>query len=202
MYQFIYDTGKVHRNEVNFSILRMVYAEVVLEVPVDWRTMEIQTNSHMKALANMTVPFVRKFPGEGLGKKAMEVEIPNNEIEWSETSSDDSDIGCDPRVRKEIEYSFKYGIVPAKPNSRSIVSSKDGQEQDATERDTVHEDGRVDCDGCLRYLAQQEQILRGMEVLVEEVEKKENELQECHAELQELRKQVREKDQLIAMLLS
>ena len=141
MYQIIYDKAKVHRNEINLSILRMVYAEVVLEVPVDWRTMEIQTNSHMKPLADMTVPFARKFPGDGLGKKAIEVEIPNNELQWSETSSDDSDTGCDPRVRKEIEYSFKYGTVQANLNKERIVSDEDGEEQDATGRDAVHGKG-------------------------------------------------------------
>jgi hypothetical protein len=139
--QFIYDEAKVNRNEVNFSILRMVYAEVVLGVPVDWRTMEIQTNSKMTPLNALTVPYARKFPGEGLGKKATEVEIPNNKLEWSRTSSDDSDTGCDPHVRKEIYHSFKYGGVEDAINREPSISTKDDKEGDALEKDAVYDEG-------------------------------------------------------------
>lgn len=108
-FQHIYNKRKVPRNEVNFSILKMVYAEVILEVPVDWRTMEIQTNSSMGPMMDITMPYERKFIGDALGKRASEVPPVNEEVEWSTTSSDDSYTDCEPHVRQEIEYTFKYG---------------------------------------------------------------------------------------------
>lgn len=213
MSQFIYDEAKVRRNEVNLSILRMVYAEVVLGVPVDWRTMEIQTKSKMTPLMSMTAPCARKFLGEGLGKKATDVEINNDKLEWSETSSDDSDTGCDPHVRKEIEYSFKYSWVENAANKEPKISNEAGKDGEASKRDAVPDEGvnikqkpaeeaMVSRDIYLELLARHEKSLEIMEILAEEVEKKESEIQECLEELWELKEKVREKDQLIANLMS
>jgi hypothetical protein len=210
--QYIYDEAKVRRNQVNLSILRMVYAEVVLAVPVDWRTMEIQTNSKMAPLLGMTIPYERKFAGEALGKKASEVEIPNENVEWSETSSEESDTRCDSGARSQKEFPFDFDWVDDIFNKERPIPKEDGKEGDVSESDAVPDkgvdnnqesakDGSVSRDIYLELQARHEQSLKIIEALAEEVQAKENEVQECHEELQELKEQLREKDRFIANLM-
>jgi len=66
VYQWLYNTPKVHRNEAPLFMCRMVYAEVILGKAVDWRT--------IKNAPKLTVPEVqeiprgKKFPEGGLGR--------------------------------------------------------------------------------------------------------------------------------------
>jgi hypothetical protein len=212
-YQYIYNKAKVHRNEVNLSILRMVYAEVILGVEVDWRTMEIQPNSKMAAVTTTSLPIERKFPGEALGKKATEVEVPNEEVTWSDTSSDDSDTGCDPSVRKQIEGFFKCQWLNSVFQETTTIGDEIGEEGAALEVDAVAsenineniEPANDDPIGRGVYLelrARYEQSLKKNEDLAEEVRQQKEELQKCHAQLQEKDKQLQEYAKLVFTLKS
>jgi hypothetical protein len=111
MYQHIYDTPFVDRNECPFSILRMVYAEVVLGKQVDWMTIHIQPKSNMKAPLQSYFPKGRKYPTTGLGKM-MPSKTSENELEmWIANSSDDEKTGCTPTEWHAIETTIKGTMV-------------------------------------------------------------------------------------------
>jgi hypothetical protein len=75
---------KPHNNfmihECPLSILRMVYAEVVLGKLVDWMTIHIQPKSNMKAPLQSYFPKGRKYPSTSLGKM-MPSKMSENELE-------------------------------------------------------------------------------------------------------------------------
>jgi hypothetical protein len=111
MYQHIYDTPFVDRNECPLSILRMVYAEVVLGKQVDWMTIHIQPKSNMKAPLQSYFPKGRKYPSTGLGKM-MPSKTSENELDmWTASSSDDEKTGCTPAERRAIENTIKGRMV-------------------------------------------------------------------------------------------
>jgi hypothetical protein len=111
MYQHIYDTPFVDRNECPLSILRMVYAEVVLGKQVDWMTIHIQPKSNMKALLQSYFPKERKFPTTSLGK-TMPSKTSENEMEtWTASSSDDEKTGCTLAERRAIEATINGRMV-------------------------------------------------------------------------------------------
>jgi hypothetical protein len=85
MCQHVYETFVLEHNECPRSILRMVYAEVVLGKQVDWTTINIQSKSNMKAPLHLYVGSRRKFPYRGLGKKISSNEVPNLLVVWSAT---------------------------------------------------------------------------------------------------------------------
>lgn len=212
-YQHIYNKARIHRNEVNLSILRMVYAEVILGVIVDWSTLEIQSNSKMNPITTPTLPHVRKFLGDALGKKAMEVEIPNEQVAWSDTSSDDSDTGCDPRTRKEIEGFFKSKWLDLAMLETPIVVADADNHLDAIELDTiisenVDEDSTILGDVSVSQevysdlLARHEQSLKTNERLVEEARQAREELEKCRAELEQKDKELKEYAKLVFTLNS
>jgi hypothetical protein len=86
--QHIYEKPFSERNKCPLSILRMVYAEVVLTKGVNCMTINIQSKSNMKAPLHSHFGLGRKFPHGGLGKKMPSTEIPNNIVVHSATSSD------------------------------------------------------------------------------------------------------------------
>jgi hypothetical protein len=94
MCQHIYDTSFLERDECPLSILRMVYAEVVIGKQVDWGSVNIQTNSNMRAPLQAHFGPKRKFPDKRLGKKMPSKKKPNELVVWSTTSSDDKKTGC------------------------------------------------------------------------------------------------------------
>jgi hypothetical protein len=102
----------LERNECPLSILRMVYAEVVLAKRVDWMTINIQTNSNMKAPLSPFFGPGRKFPNGGLTKKMpSKKSTPNDMVDHSATSSDDEKTGCILAVRRVLLNSIKGQVV-------------------------------------------------------------------------------------------
>ena len=65
----------------------------------------------MKALLHSHFGLGRKFPHEGLGKKMPLIEIPNNIVVHSATSSNDKKIGCTQAKKHAIEASIKGKLV-------------------------------------------------------------------------------------------
>lgn len=210
-YQHIYNTSKVHRNEINLSILRMVYAEVILGVIVDWSTMEIQTNSKMTMIPMQTLPRVRKFPGEALGKKTNDVDIPNERVVWSDTSSDGSDIGCDPMSRKEIESFFKSRwldiamleaptLVVENDNETNVVELDTIPSENVDVNSTILGDVPITEEAYMTLLERYEESLKTNERLVEEARQAREDLQNCKVELQEKEKELKEYAELVFTL--
>jgi hypothetical protein len=111
MCQHIYEKPFLERNECPLSILRMVYAEVVLGKRVDWMTINIQTKSNMKAPLTTFFGPGRKFPHGGLSKKMPSKSIPNDMVVYSATSSDDEKTGCTGAERRAILASIKGQVV-------------------------------------------------------------------------------------------
>jgi hypothetical protein len=112
MYQHIYEKPFLERNECPLSILRMVYAEVVLGKRVDWMTINIQTNSNMKAPLSLFFGRGRKFPKGGLTKKMpLKISTPNDMVEHEPQSSDDEKNGCTPAVRHAILDNIRGRMV-------------------------------------------------------------------------------------------
>jgi hypothetical protein len=106
MCQHIYEKPFFERNECPLSILRMVYVEVVLGKRVDWTTINIQTNSNMKAHLS---PFFGK--GRLTKKMPSKTSTPNNMVNHSPSSSDDEKTDCTPTVRRAILNSIKGQVV-------------------------------------------------------------------------------------------
>jgi hypothetical protein len=101
--QHIYEKPFLERNECRLSILRMVYAEVVLRKRVDWMTIKIQKNSNMKAPLSPFFGKRRKFPNGGLTKKMPpKKSTPNDMVEHSAETSDDEKNGCTPAIRRAV----------------------------------------------------------------------------------------------------
>jgi hypothetical protein len=112
MCQHIYEKPFLERNECPLSILRMVYAEVVLGKRVDWMTIKIQTNSNMEAPLSPFFGKGRKFPNGGLTRKVPPKNpTPNDMVVHSPTSSDDEKTGCTPVVRRALLNSIKGRVV-------------------------------------------------------------------------------------------
>jgi hypothetical protein len=112
MCQHIYEKPFLERNECPLSILRMVYAKVVLGKRVDWMTINIQTNSNMKAPLSPIFGQGRKFPKGGLTKKIPpKKSTPNDMVEHSPESSDDKKNGCTPVVRRAILDNIRGWMV-------------------------------------------------------------------------------------------
>jgi hypothetical protein len=89
----------------------MVYEEVLLGKMVDWMTINIQSDSNMKAPLTSFFGLGRKFPHRGLGKKMPSTEIPNDVVVHSTTSSDDEKTGCTRAERCAILASIKGKMV-------------------------------------------------------------------------------------------
>jgi hypothetical protein len=112
MCQHIYEKPFLEHNECPLSILRMVYAEVVLGKRVDWTTINIQTNSNMKAPLSPFFGKWRKFPNGGLTKKMPpKKSTPNDMVKHSPQSSNDENNGCTPTVRRAILDNIRGRMV-------------------------------------------------------------------------------------------
>ena len=89
VYQHLYNTAFVKRNEVSLLICRMVYAEVVLERVVDWTT--IKSSPNITVPSEPLIPRERRFPNGGL-KRAIRPSANVAEKEYiTDTSEADSD---------------------------------------------------------------------------------------------------------------
>ena len=96
--QHIYEKPFLERSKCPFSILRMVYAKCLLgKGSIGW---PIQSKSNMKAPLTLFFGLARKFPHGGLGKKMSSIEIPNNMVVYSTTSSDDEKSGWSASRRR------------------------------------------------------------------------------------------------------
>jgi hypothetical protein len=89
----------------------MVYAEVVLGKQVDWRSINIQTNSNMRAPLQAHFGQGRKFPDGRLGKKMYSKENLKELVVWLAISSNDEKTGCTQAVRHAIEATIKGRMV-------------------------------------------------------------------------------------------
>ena len=112
MCQHIYKKPFLERNKCPLSILRMVYAEVVLGKRVDWMTIKIQTNSNMNAPLSPFFGKGRKFPNGRFTKKMPpKKSTPNDMVEHSATPSDDEKTGCTLVVRRAILDNIRRRMV-------------------------------------------------------------------------------------------
>jgi hypothetical protein len=90
----------------------MVYVKVVLAKKVDWMTINIQTNSNMKAPLSPFFGLGRKFLDRGLTKKMpSKKSTPNNMVDHLATSNNDEKTDCTPTVRHAILNSIKGRVV-------------------------------------------------------------------------------------------
>jgi hypothetical protein len=90
----------------------MVYAEVVLGKRVDWMTINIQTNTYMKAPLSPFFGLGRKFPDGRLTKKMpSKTSTSNDMVEHSPTSRDDEKTGCTRAMRHAILANIKGRVV-------------------------------------------------------------------------------------------
>jgi hypothetical protein len=97
--QYIYNITFLERNEWPLSIVRMVYAEMVLEKQVDWKTIKIQPKSNMIAPKVRFIGTGRKFPHGGLGKKMPTKKVVNTMVVRFDNSSNDEHKSCEPLKR-------------------------------------------------------------------------------------------------------
>ena len=86
VYQHLYNTAFVQRNDVLLFICRMVYAEVVMERAVDWTS--IKSTPKIIMLEGPEIPRERKFQNGGL-KKAVKSNAPEREY-FTDTSDPNS----------------------------------------------------------------------------------------------------------------
>ena len=112
MCQYIYEKPFLECNKCPFSILQLVYVEVVLGKRIDWMTIKIQTNSNMKAPLSLFFGKRRKFPNGGLTMKMPPKKSTSNDmVDHSATSNDDEKTGCTPVVRRTILDNMRGWMV-------------------------------------------------------------------------------------------
>jgi hypothetical protein len=85
----------------------MVYAEVALLKKVDWMTMRSSSTTKMIIPMSPDIPRVQKYLDGGLGKMMDHAVVSNEQVNWSCTSSDDDQTGCEPEIRREKEDVIK-----------------------------------------------------------------------------------------------
>jgi hypothetical protein len=107
VHQFLYDQPNVKSNSIILSILRMVYAEVALLKKVDWMTMRSSSTTKMIIPTSPDIPRVRKYLDGGLGRMMDHAVVSTEQVNWSCTSSDDDQTGCEPKIRCEKEDVIK-----------------------------------------------------------------------------------------------
>ncbi len=107
VYQHLYNKELVFNNRINLTLARMVYAEQILKKLVDWRTIRLSRNSVITLPSTSNIPENRKFEDGGLGRVVATTIIPDEEIEWSATSSDDEHTECSSQTRRDFEQEVK-----------------------------------------------------------------------------------------------
>jgi hypothetical protein len=108
VHQFLYDQPNVKSNSIILSILRMVYGEVALLKKVNWMTMRLSSTTKLIIPTSPDIPRVRKYLDGGLGRLMDHAVVSNEQVNWSYTSSDDDQTGCEPKIRCEKEDAIKY----------------------------------------------------------------------------------------------
>ena len=103
IWQVLYKTPFVERNEVTLSIARGAYAEVVLKKEVDWST--IKESTYVSRPENGSIPRgVLKFPEGGLGPIRKDAQDKSTiEISTSESEEDSNSDGARaPRATRAV----------------------------------------------------------------------------------------------------
>jgi hypothetical protein len=103
VHQYLYDKPNVKSNAIILSILRMVYAEIALGKIVNWMIMRRSSKFKFIVSSMPNIPREQKFIDGGLGRMMDHVIVRNEQVEWSCTSSDDDQTGCELEVRREKE---------------------------------------------------------------------------------------------------
>ena len=104
VYNRLYNTVTVKRNEVPLFLCQMVYAEVVLSRRVDWRTIKGTKIANTIPTKDIPTAGPAGDPWAGLGKrKHIKPGVPDAEFEWSDHSSS---IGSDD-VDEEVPLDNK-----------------------------------------------------------------------------------------------
>ena len=126
VHQHLYGEAYIPRNEVTYSILRMVYAEVELGRVVDWRSMRSSATSKVMVPDGPSIPLVRRFPEGGLGRIMATCKEDDDDIQWSATSSDDDKTGCPSEVRRDVEQAFKGRWLDRALHGMAAMDEVDG----------------------------------------------------------------------------
>ena len=107
VHQFLYDEANVKSNTIILSILRMVYAKVALLKKVNWMTMRSSSTTKMIISMSPNIPQVWKYLDGRLEKIMDHAIVSDDQVNWSYTSSDDDQTGCEPKIRHEKEDIIK-----------------------------------------------------------------------------------------------
>ncbi len=181
--QHLYNEPIIPRNEVTISILRMVYAEVELGRVVDWSTIRHSVKTKFTMPGSPSIPWTRKFSEGGLGKTMATKVVEEEDIQWSDTSSDDSNTGCPTEVRSNIEQEFKgkwlictlNGMAEVDEANEKVGNSSGPAAEDRTPMTPQSPQTKA-------YIEELEAQLRQC--------RKENEvLRQCKAELEQIKKE-------------
>ena len=103
MCQDIHNTTFLEHNEYPLSIAKMVYTKVVFGKAVDCRTIKIRPKSNMITSMEQFIGRGSKFLHGRLDKKMAIKEMANELVVWSDTSTDNKHIGCNPLERHLID---------------------------------------------------------------------------------------------------
>jgi hypothetical protein len=186
VHQFLYDQANVKSNTIILSILRMVYAEVALLKKVNWMTMRSSSTTKMIIPTSPDIPQVRKYLEGGLGRMMDPAIVSDEEVNWSETSSDDDQTRCESEIRREKEGTIKSAWL-----TKHLL---DMVEQDEVNSTKLHVDITMEVEGQDRL-----EILPHTEALEEEPHPNDNvehnleveeELRRARATIEELKKRV------------
>jgi hypothetical protein len=107
VHQLLSEQPNVKSNSIILSILRMFYAKVALLKKVDWMTMRSSTTTKMIIPMSPDIPRVRKYLDGRLERMMDHAVVSNEQVNWSCTSSDDDQTGCEPEIRREKEDVIK-----------------------------------------------------------------------------------------------
>ncbi len=179
--QHLYNEPIIPRNEATISILRMVYAEVELGRVVDWSTMRTSAITKWAVPDCPSIPWTRKFPDGGLGKTIVTKAPQEEDIQWSDTSSDDDNTGCPTEVRSNIEQEFKGKWLIRALNEMAEVD--EANDEAGTSRGPTAEAQtpmKPRSPRTQAYIAQLEAELR-------QCRNENEELRQCKAELEQMR---------------
>ena len=107
VYQHLYNTAFVQRNEVSLFICRMVYAEVVLERAVDWTS--IKSTPKITIPEGHHIPRERKFQNGGLKRTNKAYGVEKEYI--TDPSDPDSDSDGARVKRPSRTYKVRREVV-------------------------------------------------------------------------------------------
>jgi hypothetical protein len=85
----------------------MAYTEIAFQKKVNWMTMRASSITKFIIPTSPDIARVQKFFDRGLGRMMDHVVESNEQVEWSCTLSDDDQIGCESKVRREKEVTIK-----------------------------------------------------------------------------------------------